>query len=114
MTLVLDGVSGQRQAPARTFLPGKGLPVPIGQEAGWAPQPVWAQRLEEKSSCFSRGSSLDRPSVQSLFRHNTDWATPAANSIGSYFIFCWKVEYELNIRFHAEEMSLFNDALSET
>jgi hypothetical protein len=24
-------------------------PVPIGQEAGWAPEPVWRQRLEEKS-----------------------------------------------------------------
>jgi hypothetical protein len=38
------GVSGQRHAPA-AFLP----PVPIGQEAGWAPEPVWTQRLEEKS-----------------------------------------------------------------
>jgi hypothetical protein len=24
-------------------------PVPIGQEAGWASEPVWTQRLEEKS-----------------------------------------------------------------
>jgi hypothetical protein len=39
------GVSGQRHAPA----PGKGLPVPIAQEAGWAPEPVWTQRLVEKS-----------------------------------------------------------------
>jgi hypothetical protein len=37
------GVSGQRHAP------GKGPPVPIVQEAGWAPEPVWTQRLEEKS-----------------------------------------------------------------
>jgi hypothetical protein len=28
---------------------GKGPPVPIVQEAGWAPEPVWTQRLEEKS-----------------------------------------------------------------
>jgi hypothetical protein len=28
----------------------KGLPVPIVQEAGWAPEPVWTQRLEETSS----------------------------------------------------------------
>jgi len=27
----------------------KGPPVPIGQEAGWAPEPVWTQRIEEKS-----------------------------------------------------------------
>jgi hypothetical protein len=32
-------------------------PVPIGQEAGWAPEPVWTQRLEEKSSCLCRGSN---------------------------------------------------------
>jgi hypothetical protein len=37
------GVSGQRHAP------GKGPPVPIGQEAGWAPEPVWTQRTKEKS-----------------------------------------------------------------
>jgi hypothetical protein len=29
--------------------PGRGTPVPIVQEAGWAPEPVWTQRLEEKS-----------------------------------------------------------------
>jgi hypothetical protein len=43
------GVSGQRHAPAALLPPGKGPPVPIGQEAEWAPQPVWTQRLEEKS-----------------------------------------------------------------
>jgi hypothetical protein len=32
------------------FTPGKGPLVPIVQEAGWAPEPVWTQRLEEKSS----------------------------------------------------------------
>jgi hypothetical protein len=42
-------VSGQRQAPAALLPPGKGPPVPIVQEAGWAPEPVWTQRLEEKS-----------------------------------------------------------------
>jgi hypothetical protein len=43
------GVSGQRHAPAALYLRGKDPPVPIGQEAGWAPEPVWTQRLEEKS-----------------------------------------------------------------
>jgi hypothetical protein len=27
------------------FTPGKGPPIPIVQEAGWAPEPVWTQRL---------------------------------------------------------------------
>jgi hypothetical protein len=43
------GVSGQLHAPAALLLPGKGPPVPIVQEAGWAPEPVWSQRIEEKS-----------------------------------------------------------------
>jgi hypothetical protein len=42
------GVSGQHHAPAALLPPGKGPPVPIGQEAGWAPEPVWTQRLQEK------------------------------------------------------------------
>jgi hypothetical protein len=41
------GVSGQHHAPAALLAPGTGSPVPIVQEAGWAPEPVWTQRLEE-------------------------------------------------------------------
>jgi hypothetical protein len=43
---------------------GKDPPVLIVQEAGWAPEPVWTQRLEEKSftsagdrTPFARSSS---------------------------------------------------------
>ena len=39
MTPALDGVSGQQHAPAY-FTPGKDS-LPIVQEAGWAPGPVW-------------------------------------------------------------------------
>jgi hypothetical protein len=68
----LDGVSGQRQAPAALYLPpGKGPPVPIVQEAGWAPEPVWAQRLQEKSFRLCRGSNLNRQVVQPVARHYT-------------------------------------------
>jgi hypothetical protein len=36
--------------PRPRFYPrGKDPPVPIVQEAGWAPEPVWTQRLEEIS-----------------------------------------------------------------
>jgi hypothetical protein len=42
------GVSSQRHDPAALY-PRKGPPVPIVQEAGWAPEPVWTHRLEEKS-----------------------------------------------------------------
>jgi hypothetical protein len=43
------GVSGQHHAPV-ALLP----PVPIVQEAGWAPEPVWTQTIEEKSSAPAR------------------------------------------------------------
>jgi hypothetical protein len=34
--------------PGRTLCLGEGAPVPIVQEAGWDPEPVWTQRLEGK------------------------------------------------------------------
>jgi hypothetical protein len=40
------GVSGQRHASAALNPRGKGPRYPL---AGWAPEPVWTQRLEEKS-----------------------------------------------------------------
>jgi hypothetical protein len=68
------GVNGQHHAPAALYPPGKEPPVPIGQEAGWAPEPAWTHRLEEKSSA----SVGDRtPVIQSVVSHYTDWATPA-------------------------------------
>jgi hypothetical protein len=69
LTSALDGGEWSASCPGRALPPGKGLPVPIGQEAGWAPEPVWTQRLEEKSSA----SVGDRtPVVQSVVRHYTD------------------------------------------
>jgi hypothetical protein len=74
-TSALD--EGERSAsrPSRALPSGKGPPVPTGQEAGWAPEPVWTRRLEEKSSCLCRGSNLDRQVVQPVARHYTDSAT---------------------------------------
>jgi hypothetical protein len=69
------GVSGQRHAPAALLPPGKWPAVPIVQEAGWAPEPVWTQRLEDKSFAPPPGSNPDRPVVQPVVRHYTDWAT---------------------------------------
>jgi hypothetical protein len=34
--------------PGRALPAGKGPPVPVGQEAGWASELVWIQRLQEK------------------------------------------------------------------
>jgi hypothetical protein len=49
LTSALDGGEWSASRPGRTLPPGKGPPVPIVQEAGWAPEPVWTQRLEGKS-----------------------------------------------------------------
>jgi hypothetical protein len=66
------GVSGQRHAPTALY-PREMTLVSIGQEVGWAPEPVRTQRLEEKS--FAPAG--DRISIARSSRHYTDWATPA-------------------------------------
>jgi hypothetical protein len=44
-TSALDGRGWSASRPSRDLALGKGPPVPIVQEAGWAPEPVWTQRL---------------------------------------------------------------------
>jgi hypothetical protein len=46
-TSTLDRDQWSASGPGHALSPEKGPPVPIGLEAGWAPQPVWTQRLEE-------------------------------------------------------------------
>jgi hypothetical protein len=46
-TSALDGGEWSASRPGRTLPPGKGAPVPIVQEAGWAPEPVWTQELKK-------------------------------------------------------------------
>jgi hypothetical protein len=60
--------------PNRALPPGKEPPVPIGQEARWASEPVWTQKLEEKSSAPVGDRT---PVVQPVVSHYTAWATPA-------------------------------------
>jgi hypothetical protein len=68
-TSALDVGEWSASRPGRVVAPEKGPPVPIVQEAGWAPEPVWTQRLEEKFFCLCRGSNLDRPvRSQTLYR----------------------------------------------
>jgi hypothetical protein len=62
-------VSGQHHAPA-AFAPGKD-PVPIVQEAGWAPEPVWigAESLPPPG--------FDPRTFQPTASRYTDYAIPA-------------------------------------
>jgi hypothetical protein len=73
LTSTLDGGEWSASCPGCTLPLGKKPPVPIGQEAGWAPEPVWTQRLEEKSSASVGHRTLV---VQSIVSHYTDWAIP--------------------------------------
>jgi hypothetical protein len=69
LTSALDGGEWSASRPGCALPPGKGPPVPIVEEAGWAPEPVLMQRLKEKSSA----SVGDRtPVVQSVVSHCTD------------------------------------------
>jgi hypothetical protein len=69
LTSALDGGEWSASRPCRALSPGKGPPVPIVQEAGWAPEPVWTQVLEEKSSAPVGDRT---PIVQPVVRHYTD------------------------------------------
>jgi hypothetical protein len=69
MNSALDG--GEWSA-SRALPPRKGPPVPIG--AGWAPEPVWTQKLEDKSLASVENQISV---VESVVRQYIDWATPA-------------------------------------
>jgi hypothetical protein len=86
MTSALDGGDWSASRPGRALPPGKGPPVPIVQEAGWASEPVWTQRNRGIVLCPCRGSNPDRPVAQSVIRHNTDLATPAPDTRVYYII----------------------------
>jgi hypothetical protein len=66
-TSALDGGEWSVSRPGCALRPEKGPPVPIVQEAGWAPEPVWTKRLEEKSFCPCRGSPGRPARSQTLY-----------------------------------------------
>jgi hypothetical protein len=49
LTSALEGGEWSASRPGRALPPYKEPPVPTVQGAGWAPEPVLTQRLEEKS-----------------------------------------------------------------
>jgi hypothetical protein len=69
-TSALDGGEWSASRADRSLPPGKGPPVPIVQEAGWAP-PLDTE-VTGKILRPCRESNLDRPVVQSVARHYTD------------------------------------------
>ena len=61
------GVDGQRHAPAAIL-------VPLVQEAGWAPGPVWTG-----AESFAPPPGFDLRTVQPVASRYTDWVIPAHN-----------------------------------
>jgi hypothetical protein len=59
LTSVLMATSGQRQAPAAQ--PQEKNPVPLVQEAGWAPGPVWTFWGKEKSLVLVGFGTPEKP-----------------------------------------------------
>jgi hypothetical protein len=70
LTSALEGGEWSASRPGRSLPPGKEPPVPIVQEAGWAPEPVWRQRSEEK---YSASVGDLTPAAESVVRNYTDW-----------------------------------------
>jgi hypothetical protein len=71
LTSAQEGGEWSASRPGLIY-PRRRSPVPTVQEAGWAPEPVWTQRLEEKSSAPVGDRT---PVVQSVLMHCIDWAT---------------------------------------
>jgi hypothetical protein len=65
-TTLLHAGEWSASCPGRSLPAGEKKPVPIGQEAGWASELVWTQRLEEKSFA-SVGNRT--PVTQSVVTH---------------------------------------------
>jgi hypothetical protein len=74
-TSALDAGEWSASPFGRALSPGERTPGTFGQEARWAPAPVWTQRLQKKFFRLCRGSNLDRPAVQPVARYYSQWAT---------------------------------------
>jgi hypothetical protein len=78
--------------PGRALAPRTGPPVPVVQETGWTPEPVWTQRLQEISFRLCWGSNLDRPVIQPIARYYIDWATRLTLT---YYRYLFKIHFSI-------------------
>jgi hypothetical protein len=68
MTTALEGGEESSSRPGRSLPPGKD-PVPIVQQAGWAPGPVWTGEENLVTT------EIRSRTVQPVASHYTDWVT---------------------------------------
>jgi hypothetical protein len=102
-TSALDGGEWSASRPGRALAPGKGPSVPRVQEVVWAPEPVWTQRLEEKS--FAPAG--DRTSIARSSRHYSNqilhWLSyPASCCKRLFSLFKVKLRSVILIDVHVE------------
>jgi hypothetical protein len=83
-TSILDGAQWSGSHPGRALAPGKGPRYPLYRRLGGPQSRSGHKRLEEKSFRLCRGSNLDRPGVQPVARHYTDWATRLTTCFYTY------------------------------
>jgi hypothetical protein len=71
-------VGGQLHAPAALLLGKKQLPppIPIGEEAGWTPEPVWTIS-NSYNPWPHRDSNSDLSAIQPIASRYTGYATTA-------------------------------------
>jgi hypothetical protein len=84
-------VSGELHAPA--YRQGKTPLIPNGQEAGWAPEPVWTRWWREKFPITVETRTSDHPARNPALCH---WAIPAPNESNQEI---WKVKVKLSLCF---------------
>ena len=75
LTSALELVCGQHHTPA-AFISGKD-PVPLVQEAGWAPEPLWIGSENLAPPGF------DPRTFQPVASRYTDWAIPAPRLVNN-------------------------------
>jgi hypothetical protein len=87
MTTALEAGEGSASRPDRSLPPGKD-PVPIVQEAGWAPGPVWTN-----AENLAPPTGLDPRTVQPVASRYTDYATRPTRTVvvSGIYIRCVKL-----------------------
>jgi hypothetical protein len=92
LTSALDGGEWSASRPGRALFQGKGPLVPIVQEAGWAPEPVWTHDMYMYSYLPHRIHREDKKSVpnssecssKSLRKLKLCLRVSYTSSVGSY------------------------------
>jgi hypothetical protein len=76
------------------FTTGKWPPVPIGQEAEWAPEPVWTQSVEKKSSARDRTPIARSPArSQTLYWQSNPSYLNVISESQMFYIQAFRLKY---------------------